>query len=228
MDQPKGQQVWLPLFNEWHKLIMSGGQVHRCVDGAWVTLSNDDAGTFTHFRELYEKNPLQFFLPHGGGLDFINDWTNGICMLVALNRAGKDQPLDATVQTPLGPRNMGSLVVGDIVFGGDGKPCSVTEIRDMGEGPVYELTFDDSVTTECGPGHLWKYLRHHRAYLGKVCKKRKNGTYNQWEVLPLNEIIKLESKPNARGYIPRCGASEYSEKSVYIHPYIIGVLLGDG
>ena len=86
---PVGHQRWVPLFGEWHRLIISAGQVHRFDDGAWITLSKSDADGYRTFMVEYEQNPLQFFLPHGGGLNFVNDWENGIVMLTSLNRAGK-------------------------------------------------------------------------------------------------------------------------------------------
>ena len=86
---PVGHQIWLPLLGSWHRLILAGGQVYRFNDGAWLTLSKSDADAYRAFMVEYEQNPLQYFLPHGGGLDFINDWENGIVMLTSLNRAGK-------------------------------------------------------------------------------------------------------------------------------------------
>ena len=44
------------------------------------------------FREMYaryEKNRLAFFLAHGGGLDFLNDYKSDLCMLLAPNQIGK-------------------------------------------------------------------------------------------------------------------------------------------
>ncbi|TXG79141.1 MAG: hypothetical protein E6R13_10305 [Spirochaetes bacterium] len=68
---------------------------------------------------------------------------------------GKEQPYSSRVLTPQGFVKMGSLKVGDTVYGVDGKPAQVLEIFEQGVKDVYELTFDDGSKVKCGLEHLW-------------------------------------------------------------------------
>jgi hypothetical protein len=68
---------------------------------------------------------------------------------------GKEQPYSSRVLTPTGFVQMGSLKVGDTVYGMDGKPAQVSQIFEQGVKDVYELTFDDDTKVRCGLEHLW-------------------------------------------------------------------------
>jgi hypothetical protein len=58
-------------------------------DAELGTMPPDDQQAIREIVEEYEKNRLASFLPHGQGRDFLNDWTNNICMMVAPTRTGK-------------------------------------------------------------------------------------------------------------------------------------------
>jgi hypothetical protein len=69
--------------------------------------------------------------------------------------AGKAQPYDAHVLTPNGFVEMGSLQVGDVICGSDGKPQTVLKIFEQGLRDVYELQLKNGRKTECDIEHLW-------------------------------------------------------------------------
>jgi len=86
----------MPMFGEWQTFYECQDKMIRIPDqgyGEPIELSPSDAQDVKQFLELYERNRMSFFLPHGpkkgGGLDFINDWENEICMLTAPTRTGK-------------------------------------------------------------------------------------------------------------------------------------------
>ena len=169
----------------------------------------------------------------------LSDIASHIVWLVGPTQCGKAQPYDAKVQTPTGPVQMGDLVVGDMVLGGDGRPCMVRGIFEQGLRPVYRAEFDgDEVSTECDLNHNWKYMRRKNMNENRSLKngkKRSNQNLHKWEVLTTEEIIKVQGLANGeeieakRGCVPICGAAEFSGKipSVF-SPYVLGVLLGDG
>ncbi len=68
---------------------------------------------------------------------------------------GRAQPYDATVLTPSGCVELGSLSVGDLVIGSDGQPTAVLGVYPQGVRPVYQVaTVDGGRTLACGE-HLW-------------------------------------------------------------------------
>lgn len=140
---------------------------------------------------------------------------------------GKQQPVSALVATPKGFRRIGDLSIGDELFGSDGNIYHVDGIYPQTERRVYKVTFSDGISCKCGPEHLWSVRDVNR-------RRRGNG----WVVKTLQEIIdsgitytlKGVGKNNTRRKweIPMCEPVRYSEKMYMIHPYIMGVLLGDG
>ena len=143
---------------------------------------------------------------------------------------GKLQPYSEPVATPDGFREMGSLKVGDSIFGKDGCVYHVQNIYEHGEKDVYKVTFNDGTWTRAGGEHLWSVRDVNM-------RKRQQG----WKTMTTEELLEAGlawnmspsrkdsgRKPILRWEIPMCEAVQYSEKDYYIHPYIMGFLIGDG
>jgi len=61
-----------------------------------------------------------------------------------------------TSTSPSGWTTMGDLQVGDTVFGGDGKPCTVTFVTPtMVDRPMYRVSFDDGTHVDADFEHQW-------------------------------------------------------------------------
>lgn len=133
---------------------------------------------------------------------------------------GKEQPLDCAVQTPNGPKKMGDIQVGDIIFAFDGTPTNVTGVYPQGMKAVYRITFRDGSSTKCGLDHLWA-----------VRTAKEKRLQKDYKVKSLKEIIAtgvLRPSGDARFSIPLCVPIDYASRDFVIHPYLMGVLLGDG
>ena len=78
----EGQLFWMPWRGEW---ISWRGDGSELVEKYGKVEAKD---ILFHYRE-YEKNRLARFLPHSGGKDFLNDWSNGIVLLTSPTRCGK-------------------------------------------------------------------------------------------------------------------------------------------
>lgn len=134
---------------------------------------------------------------------------------------GKDQPLSAEILTPSGWKTMGQMKVGQTVITKKGTPAKVTGVFPQGKKPVYVVHFNDGVSTECGEEHLWS-----------VQTPNKRAKYkSQWLTLTTKELIE-NGLYNSRGdymySIPVVKPVDLEERPVFIHPYVMGVLLGDG
>lgn len=134
---------------------------------------------------------------------------------------GKAQPLDTKVITPNGFKLMGDIHIGDLVIGGDGKPYEVSGVYPQGKKDVYKVTFSDGTSTRCCKEHLWNVTtttrrNHNRGYI----------------TMSLEDILKKPIKTKKGEYqyrIPVCQPVEYEQsQELYIHPYALGALLGDG
>lgn len=131
------------------------------------------------------------------------------------------QPVDADILTPNGWVKMGEIKVGDLVIGKSGAPTKVIGIREFKKMPIYRLNFHDGTWAESTENHLWE--------VNKVHGKRETKT------LRLAEFGDITYKSPGgqtqfRYRIDPCKPIEFSNRAevLPLHPYILGVLLGDG
>ena len=150
------------------------------------------------------------------GNSYLNDSESLIIKAVA--GSGKEQPIWCNVQTPEGKTTIGSLNVGDSIFGLDGKLQEVLGIFPQGEKDYYKITFRDGSFTYCGLEHLWTVNN-----AGKCADKLK--TFSLKEMLERG-ITRLSGDYRFR--IPLCEPVEYPEVEVKIPPYVLGLMIGDG
>lgn len=126
----------------------------------------------------------------------------------------KAQPLDEPVLTPDGFVDMGSLKVGDNVIGSNGNPTNIINIFPQGELDCYEITFSDRTHTFCSREHLWTTFSN------------ENWRYKEPKVRTLEQLMSYRAEYGWQ--IPLTDPVEFEEKEYFLHPYVIGVLLGDG
>jgi len=133
---------------------------------------------------------------------------------------GKEMPIDTPIKTPSGDVLKGDLKIGDYVIGSNGKPTKVIGIHPQGTKQSYTVTFRDKTTIECGLDHLWSI------YTPKLkTNKRPPITLSLRELM--DRGVKSKSGSN-KFYIPLCDPVDYTHKELPIHPYIVGVCIGDG
>lgn len=130
---------------------------------------------------------------------------------------GKAAPLHTKIFTPDGWTTMGEVSVGDRVLGADGQPQKVVAVHERGEQETYRVRFSDGSSTEVAGDHLWSVQdnndRHGRTLTGS-------------RVFSTEELKKR--LPHNRYFVPLVGPVEFeSPLARPIHPYVLGVLLGD-
>lgn len=173
-----------------------------------------DTGPFR--RELYKKH-LEFF---AAGARYRERG------FIAGNRIGKEQPYSAKILTPTGFTTMGAITVGDTLCTPTGTTATVVEVFEQGEKDIYKLTFDDGSTTTCGLDHLWKCKGSEERF------RKISSRYGQWQIKSFREIkAKFDKNPTStknRFSFPIVDTLNFTEPTLPIDPYTLGVLLGDG
>lgn len=157
----------------------------------------------------YQKAALDYLLMHGGGLA---GQEMGL---------GKRQPLDEPVLTPDGWKTMGDIRTGDFVIAADGRPTRVVGVFNEAHAPVYKVTFSDGRFVRCDPDHLWEVTR-------RAADKRHVEVRTAKEMLKQGLSIKSGSGRLTRFYVPTVLPIDHTPKDFDIHPYLLGVLIGDG
>lgn len=136
---------------------------------------------------------------------------------------GKMEAVSSLIPTPNGYKKMGDIKIGDKVFGSDGKEHNVVGVFPHKDKPIYKVTFTDGSFCRCGLEHLWIVRTQNDV-------RRNKG----WRVKSLGEIVEsgLEWKnSNVHNYkyeIPVSEPVNYAETNHTIHPYVLGMCIGDG
>jgi superfamily II DNA or RNA helicase len=128
--------------------------------------------------------------------------------------SGKGQPVSLEIPTPNGKKKFGELAVGDYVFDSKGKTTRIVGVFPQGVKDVYEVEFRSGRKTLCDDAHLWTFVN-----------RSKNKTTISTKDL-LNKKLYRENK-GKRYYnynVLEQPIVEYEEKSLPIHPYLLGLI----
>jgi phosphate starvation-inducible PhoH-like protein len=132
---------------------------------------------------------------------------------------GRAQPLTSNVLTPDGYRPIGSLRIGDLVTGSDGRPTPVLGIFPQGRKEIFRVKTQDGASTVCCAEHLWHVF---------TPDDRRRGTPGR--VLMTQEMAgNLRCAHQHRYELPLLSSPAlFEENEVPLDPYALGLLLGDG
>ena len=153
--------------------------------------------------------------------------------IMAANRIGKALLNGTCVATPYGWKPIEQLIPGEIVIAGDGSLTDVKAVYPQGVKQLYKLHFDSDDFIVCCGEHLWKYLPYKSRYPYRQSHgmQEANPYYNEWKVGNTREILNNSgAKPisRMRAVVPQGKAWQLDDASLYIDPYFLGILLGDG
>ena len=134
-------------------------------------------------------------------------------MLLMPPRHGKALAVGTLVPTPGGFRSVESLVPGDFVFGRDGRPTRVVARSPIWrDRELFEVVSDDGASVVVDAEHEWTV---------RLCRKR--------PVFKTKATSQLASRGSPRNpALMTYSAVEHAEAELPIHPYVLGVWLGDG
>jgi deoxycytidine triphosphate deaminase len=131
---------------------------------------------------------------------------------------GKALALDTPIPTPGGWKTMGTIAVGDHVFGPDGARIVVVGQSGVMTGrDCCEVRFSDGTTVVCDSGHLWEVWSNDDRRHGRV------------RVRSTREMQRDLRRGNGyRNRIDQTAPVQYGARDLPIDPYVLGVWLGDG
>lgn len=199
--------------------------LNQLIDETKYNEVNVDFGKYDNITK--EKDGTTLKKAQREGIEFL--LRNKKCILADSMGTGKEQDVNTIMPTPEGYKRMGDLKVGDNVFASDGSICQVTDIFPQGLKDIYKVEFTDETYTNCGLEHLW-------IVKDKVQFNRKKD----WSVLSAKQLIergfvykkkegtKSTFKHNYKFRIPVCKPVVYKEQKHLIHPYLLGLMIGDG
>jgi hypothetical protein len=195
--------------------------------------------TLNQYNVRYEIRQLESYTPieHGiymnpmyqdrpGQTDMITYLSNPALNMASCDlqtSKGKAQPLYSRILTPKGFVPMGSLSIGDEIYGQDGQIHHVTGIYPQGVQKIYRITFNDHTQTDCTLDHLWNIQNQLARQLGYPFK-----TVSLREIIDQRYLKQKETGKEWHPYIPLPQPIQFPEQEVPIDPYLLGCLIGDG
>jgi hypothetical protein len=142
-------------------------------------------------------------------------------------------PLDATLYTEDGTTTIGECEVGDMIYGADGKLCTITKKSEVFYKPMYKINLEDGRSIDVSEDHI-------NSIVQKTVPSRKTEFKTVYEKMDVTTTELLEMKMfhtrNRNGtvhnerllFIENCNSLQYLDKAVTVDPYTLGVFLGDG
>ncbi len=173
-------------------------------------------------KERFYEPRREVFMKHGivqALQDLIDDVIDIFCLSVPPG-CGKLLADDTPILTENGWKNHGDLVVGDRVYGLDGKLKRVTHIFQKNYADCL-VTFTNGEQIQCHENHEWVVYDRHRHHERIVSTKE------------LEKSVLESGVPGKRGHryfyqIPNREPFTGIHKEFCIPPYILGAWLGDG
>lgn len=147
-------------------------------------------------------------------------------LVLGTTGSGKAQPLDAKVHTPTGWRRMGDIKVGDLVSTPSGGSAPVKAVYPQGAKDIFRVTFADGRSTETCAEHLWEV--HHKHWNGKYKPGQSRVGCAKPRVLSTLALAAQLEKSKGAFKIRLPDPIEKPVRELPLHPYLMGLLLGDG
>lgn len=191
----------------------------------------NDPETFVWFAFDWDNNPeLQGKRPQEWQLNQLRKISDGLKTPDEVIRQavssghgiGKAHDINMVLDTPYGKRRWGDLKPGDSVFTPDGT-ATILHCQHYDSVPMYRVSFNDGSWCDVSSGHLWTVKGRN--------ERRRN---KPWITLSTADILKKgvkrsNGKAMARQWeLPRISPVFYPWQGVPVHPYVLGVWLGDG
>lgn len=157
-------------------------------------------------------------------MDFLNYYSKTLdrynlrgALLAGAPGTGKAQPLTAKIKTPGGWSTMGEMYAGKEIIAKDGSVCKVIDVFPQGQKEIFKITFADGRSTECCKEHLWS-----------ITRRTANDEHFK-EIITTEKLIEYNSRSlYKRLYVDLIDSEDNVSTDFDLHPYILGVYLGDG
>lgn len=221
----KQAQQMLPLLKSTEQI----NRIYEVVRKSYLFSACDNFSDYMFYIE-WDRQPdkrfyqprMKYLRPMVQGYQDVLDGKLDLLTVSQPKRTGKALTLDTKLLTPYGWICMGDVRVGQTLIGADGRKTIVTDVFPQGTVPVYDVKFSTgAVIRTCG-SHLWA-----------VKTEEDRGKRRPARVMSTEDML--------NGTLHR-GADQHNNYSVDymapahldyagtlpIHPYLFGVLIGDG
>ena len=153
---------------------------------------------------------------------FTNGWQKSDLIIIAGRPAmGKALKNTELVITPTGSIEIGNAKIGMEIMGSDGLVYKITGVHPQGLKEVFRVSFDDYTFVDCCDEHLWEVTTR---------LDRQSGDKNRVSVLKTKDMInRVILSAGRKNYAIKINEPlNFKAQDTTVHPYLLGVYLGDG
>lgn len=150
------------------------------------------------------------------------------------SQVGLALDVSTPIRTTTGWTTMQDVQSGDWLFDERGFPCQVTYVSPIYENrDCYLITFDDGQEIVADGEHRW-YVECDKPFKGgeffsKQGRPANNSGFHKDGIIKTHELFKNYKTPGRNNFaIPNTLPLQQPEKLLPIHPYALGLWLGDG
>lgn len=204
-------------------------RIYEVVRKSYLFSARDNFSDFMFYIE-WDRPPekrfyqprMKYLRPMVQGYQDILDGKLDLLTVSQPKRTGKALTLDTRLLTPYGWIRMGAVRVGQVLIGADGKKTVVTDVFPQGTVPVYDVKFSTgAVVRTCGE-HLWAV----KTQEDRV-KRRPARVMSTLDML--NGRLHLGADQHNNYSVDYMAPAELDGSgTLLVHPYLMGVLIGDG
>ena len=200
-----------------------------------VEAQNKNVDSYFRYIEKNREPKERFYMPRRkqflkiglmDGLQGMIDDKYDMLLISLIPGAGKAGKMSSKVLTPDGFIEMRDVKVGTRVVAGNGEKATVIGVYPQGKRPIYRITMNDGSSTEVSDNHLWEVQKRCDRQFETRTGKHRTRVVTTEEMLG-DFILEKDGRKNySIDYVTEIKAFE--KKEFYIHPYVLGCLLGDG
>ncbi|MFQ6010880.1 MAG: LAGLIDADG family homing endonuclease [Nitrososphaerales archaeon] len=149
-------------------------------------------------------------------------------------RAGKVLAPNTSVLTTKGWKRYEDLDYSDTLFDENGNKCNIVGFSPVCEtGKWYKVIFDNGEEIIAHENHEW--VTHDYSYRSALSRRHgikpnKNTTLEPTLITTkeIKKTLKVRNGTHTNHGIPVCGPLKFESKELPLHPYLLGIWLGDG
>jgi replicative DNA helicase len=219
-------------------------EMYQVTDGStsedFIPLADAMEGALDEIESISNRSGQMTGVPTG--FHDLDALTNGLhpgqmVIIAARPAIGKALALDTPLPTPGGWTTMGTVRVGDLLLGADGKPTRVVAATEIMTGrPCYEVEFSDGSVIVADGQHQWftetraSRRAPREALVGAAGSPRLPGETGSVKTTEeIARTLRCETAERRLNHsVPVASAAELPEANLPLSPYALGVWLGDG
>ena len=140
-------------------------------------------------------------------------------------KVGKAVDNETVIPTPDGFKKVYEIKENDYLFDREGNPTKVVGVYPQGKIEAYKVSLSDGTSFIVNGEHIIPYVTSR----GNINSKTLNEMMEDYTYTAKTRAGGVDREIKRHRYkIPKSNAVHYTEKELPLHPYALGVLIGDG